>query len=279
VDVPKLWDCFARVIAPLHSAAVPPLPLGFHTAFETTLGVHPGSLHGKHIAAVVHALDKKVAAQLWKESGLKFNQFVKDDEVQDFVTKNDLSFLASGADSGSNGSGDVSTDEGMIKEITKILRSMESRNHKKLIDFVETNLASRKSEPAFARNLTTAVAEFCIVMEDGAEVVLKSDRLLDLCPFLKRYLDNNVELQKQALYALQAVVHQHEHPNQMLYTFFDNLSDQDVVCDEAFYAWETCTDPAEQLGKGVCIKGVTRFFTLLREPEADDAEEDEENDD
>ena len=44
-------------------------------------------------------------------------------------------------------------------------------------------------------------------------MVVKTDVLIELCPVLKRYLDNKLEMQKQALYALQAVVHQHEHPN------------------------------------------------------------------
>lgn len=55
--------------------------------------------------------------------------------------------------------------------------------------------------------------------------------------------------------------------------FFDCLYDEDVISEDAFNKWETCTDPAEQQGKGVALKSVTTFFTWLREAE----EESEDN--
>ena len=53
----------------------------------------------------------------------------------------------------------------------------------------------------------------------------------------------------------------------MLNKIFEALSLADIICMEAFDAWEECNDPAEQTGKGVAIKSATQFFIWLRENE------------
>ncbi len=59
----------------------------------------------------------------------------------------------------------------------------------------------------------------------------------------------------------------------LLHQIFETLYDADVLSENAFEAWENCTNPAEQEGKGVAIKSTTQFFTWLREADDDDQEE------
>ena len=47
----------------------------------------------------------------------------------------------------------------------------------------------------------------------------------------------------------------------------------DVIEEPGFTAWEKCTEPSEQEGKGVAITSTTQFFTWLREVEEDDDDE------
>ncbi|EHB11604.1 Eukaryotic translation initiation factor 4 gamma 1 [Heterocephalus glaber] len=87
----------------------------------------------------------------------------------------------------------------------------------------------------------------------------------------KKYLcDEQKEL--PALYALQALVVTLEQPPNLLRMFFDELYDEDMVKEEAFYSWESSKDPAVQLGKGVGLKSVTAFFNWLREAEVEESD-------
>ena len=59
-----------------------------------------------------------------------------------------------------------------------------------------------------------------------------------------------------------------------LHQFFEFFYDNDVVSEEALFAWESCDNPAEAEGKGVAITSTTQFFIWLRD--ADDEEDDDE---
>jgi len=46
----------------------------------------------------------------------------------------------------------------------------------------------------------------------------------------------------------------------------DAIYNNDLISEDACFAWEKSEDPAENEGKGVAIKSTTKFFTWLREP-------------
>ncbi len=60
-----------------------------------------------------------------------------------------------------------------------------------------------------------------------------------------------------------------------LHQFFEFLYDNDVVSEEALFAWEKCENPAEAEGKGVAITSTTQFFSWLRLAEDEEEEDDE----
>ncbi len=64
----------------------------------------------------------------------------------------------------------------------------------------------------------------------------------------------------------------------MLQQIFNTLYDQDVLSEETFDAWEKCTDPAEQEGKGVAIKSTMQFLTWVKEADNEQDEESEQDD-
>ena len=47
----------------------------------------------------------------------------------------------------------------------------------------------------------------------------------------------------------------------------------DAIEEADFFAWEKCTEPSEQEGKGVAITSTCQFFTWLREVDDDDSTE------
>ena len=48
---------------------------------------------------------------------------------------------------------------------------------------------------------------------DGHQMVLSEDNYADRCLILKRFLDADIDREQQALFALQALMHELEHPN------------------------------------------------------------------
>ena len=123
---------------------------------------------------------------------------------------------------------------------------------------------------------------------------------------LQRYLDADGELELHALYAIQAFVNELQHPAGecrhrssrkpcslsfvlnfrlfsgslvlkllvhvagVLRSIFENLYDEDIVAEEAFFAWEASTDPNESAGKGVAVQSVAHFLVWLRDDESNE---------
>ncbi|XP_035697377.1 eukaryotic translation initiation factor 4 gamma 1-like [Branchiostoma floridae] len=64
-----------------------------------------------------------------------------------------------------------------------------------------------------------------------------------------------------------------DQPPNLLRMFFDNLFDEDIISEEAFFAWESNLDPAEQAGKGIAVKSVLAFLVWLREADEESSSE------
>jgi len=107
------------------------------------------------------------------------------------------------------------------------------------------------------------------------QLTLNETEFTNRCSVLKRYVDANIDREKQVLYALQHLMHQMEHPNRLLFNIFNCLYNNDVISEEGFDAWLACSDPAEQEGKGVASKSTHHFFTWMRENDDNEGEDEE----
>ncbi|KAI8488558.1 2'-5'-oligoadenylate synthetase [Branchiostoma belcheri] len=152
-------------------------------------------------------------------------------------------------------------------ELERLLTEEWEDNHS-IFDWIEENVSKRKTKHVtFIRALMTAVARSAIVDEGTGQELCDTDSVQKRVVLLQIYLDNESTKELQALFALQALMVELDHPPNLLETFFDVLYDENVISKYAFYAWESNTDPAEQEGKRVALKSVTAFFTRLREEE------------
>jgi len=146
-----------------------------------------------------------------------------------------------------------------------------------IFTFVEKNYPALSK--SMLRRLTQKVMMACIDGEVG-RYVLNVDRLRNFGVIvLKKYLDHVEEREKinkevEALFGLQALVSQLEHPNKLLHNVFDVVYDCDLISEDAFLEWEENNDPEEQDGKGVALKSCNQFFHWLKtaEPENDEDE-------
>lgn len=256
VDIPMLWDYLGEILAPMFLSNT--LPLSFlSTCGPPVVEGYPG----KYLAGVLRAVavqeNESRAAELWKTSGLELANFVHIDDIPAFVKSSKLEFLS--------GTSELSA-ESIHDELTRLLKENPKHNDE-IISWVDSKIGSKQSEPFFVRILMTAVAESAITGMAPNQVTFSADKMTERKNLLVHFLDSKYESEMQALYALQQLMHRLEHPNKLLHQIMNNLYENDVITESAFYAWEACDNPAEQEGKGVAIKSTTQFFTWLREPD------------
>ncbi|XP_019647118.1 PREDICTED: eukaryotic translation initiation factor 4 gamma 1-like [Branchiostoma belcheri] len=141
----------------------------------------------------------------------------------------------------------------------------EDVQNEHIIAWIQDNIdEARRREPVFIRTLMTAVCKSAITGESPS-LRCDTQAVQKRVVLLQKYLDNESTRELQALFALQALIVKLDHPPHLLRMFFDTLYDEDLISAEAFFAWESDSDPAEQAGKGIAVKSVTAFLVWLRE--------------
>ncbi|XP_035696668.1 eukaryotic translation initiation factor 4 gamma 1-like [Branchiostoma floridae] len=159
-----------------------------------------------------------------------------------------------------------------IQDELERLLMKDRADNEKIFDWIEASVdEATTKERTFIRALMTAVCRSAITGE-GSNLRCDTQGIQKRVVLLQKYLDNESTRELQALFALQALMVQLDQPPNLLRMFFDTLYDEDVISEDAFYAWESNTDPAEQEGKGVALKSVTAFFTWLREAEEEETD-------
>jgi len=112
----------------------------------------------------------------------------------------------------------------------------------------------------FIRALVTVVCEDTMDREDGGQCNL--GRLRSRRNLLQKYIDDDTNLEIQALFAVQALFVQLEHPPGFIKSYFDSLYDEEIITEESFNAWESSVE--EERGKGAAIAASSEFFRWLR---------------
>ncbi|XP_018430227.1 PREDICTED: eukaryotic translation initiation factor 4 gamma 3 [Nanorana parkeri] len=273
IDIPHIWLYLAELVTPMSKEGGISLKELITEFNKVLLPVGRGG--GVLLAEILHLLckqmsHKKVAA-LWRDTGLRWADLIPDgDDVQSFVSEKNLDFTLSDCFSPPERK-EMTAEELNTRLEELIIEETASDEH--TFDWVEANLdEGQMTSPTFLRALMTAVCKAAIV-GDCSSCRVDTSFLKQKVPVLVKYMDSNVERELQALYALQALIVKLDQPANLLRMFFDCLYDEEVISEDAFYGWESSTDPAEQDGKGVALKSVTAFFTWLREAE----EESEDN--
>jgi len=86
---------------------------------------------------------------------------------------------------------------------------------------------------------------------------LKSRRNL-----FRKYIGDDTNLELQALFAVQALFVQLEHPPGFMKSYFDSLYNEEIITEESFNAWESSVE--EERGKRAAIAASSVFFRCLR---------------
>ncbi|XP_055005810.1 eukaryotic translation initiation factor 4 gamma 1 [Boleophthalmus pectinirostris] len=263
IDIPHIWLYLAELITPmLHEGGIPMGELFREVAKPLIPLEKAGVLLVQILTLLCKGMSHKKAGAMWREAGLKWKDYLPEDEdVNKFVTEKNVEFTL-GEESEKSKKCEMSSSE-LTQHLERLIQ--DQADNQRIFDWIEANLDEKQtSSNLFVRALMTCICQSAIICENpykvNADVIKQRSKLL-----LKFLKDEQKEL--QALYALQALMVQMEQPANLLRMFFDTLYDEDVIKEEAFYKWESSKDPSEQLGKGVALKSVTAFFTWLREAE------------
>jgi len=268
-DVPKLWDNIAMVLAPVLASEK---SLSMKYLLEASSDQLKSEQVPKFLSSVLlqlaEAKGRPKAGDMMKKSGLSLSQFMPSDQVPTFITDYKLDFIELPA---------TSSAKDLIKaNLTRLLQE-NPQKYDALFSWIEENVPEedRTTKPKdFIRTLAVVLAKGSI-HESRGQLALNENEFNDRCSVLKKFVDANIEREKQVLYALQHLMHQMEHPNKLLFNIFNCLYHNDVISEEGFEAWLNCSDPAEQEGKGVASKSTTHFFTWMRENDDNDNEDEE----
>ncbi|XP_059178291.1 eukaryotic translation initiation factor 4 gamma 3-like isoform X2 [Physella acuta] len=267
IDIPMIWTYLAQLIVPvLIGGSVPwsDLIQVLQTSLEKSCCLKLLTeilLHAKIITSEADV------ARMWQSSNLEWSQFVDQSNVTKFLEDKKLQFTIAPVNESqltvpTSGISDVAR---VISQVEKMLK--ENEHNDAIKKYINEVLPESKRNSEFIRGLMSAVAGSSITgaMKTNEDVIKARKDIL------QQYI-KTPQMELQALYAIQALMHKLEHPSGVIFSLFNVLYDEDVISEETFKSWEISTDPSEAEGKGACSMQLTQFFTWLREnedPEAD----------
>ncbi len=270
--VPRPLGCLAQLISPMIENGTLTLNFLQETCWNLKASSAAATLVVKVLREVSNHIGQPRVADLWKASELKWSEFLSDDEdINEFIMRNKVEFTVD------EKSCSIEKQRMSIsKELDELNRLIvtENTNNEQLFDWIEANVAeNQRKTHQFIRALMTSVCNSAISETGAGNYKMQNGKIQNRVILLQKYLNHQADLELQALYALQALVHQLDHPAVLLRDFFDILFDEDVISEDAFYQWEVSNDPTEQAGKGIARTSVVQFFAWLRE--ADEESEDD----
>ena len=216
IDIPQFWEYFGVMIATILTENV----LDIQFVRESGSILKSQGLDGAYSKAILLQMSRvnpRATAECWQKSGLKLS------DLNISGSDDRLTFLTQPL---VNGGETVTGDE-----LSDVIAKGDVNS---IFTFVDKEYPTISK--SMLRRLTQKVMMACIDGEVG-RYVLNGDRLRNFGVIvLKKYLDDVDEREKinkelEALFGLQALVSQLEHPNKLLHNVFDVVYDCDLVSE------------------------------------------------
>ncbi|XP_075212350.1 eukaryotic translation initiation factor 4 gamma 3-like isoform X3 [Lycorma delicatula] len=256
IDIPLIWTYFAELLAPL----VKYEKLSF-AELRTICRPVPRDSKGFFMCLLkilIRDNGENWVRSKWTSSGVELSDFIED--VNNPDVKKQMEFLTrKGGDSTS-----LLTMDEVQKKLVIFLKS-ENMHLENIVEWINVHVGQRVKEPQFICALMTAVCETSITSNKKSLLEQFFKKNLNL---IRRFVDSKEELEVQCLCAIQAYITKLEHPSGLLMTIFNNLWEVGLISNESFIKWRDTEGVKE--GKGVAVKSLTSFFTVLNEGEISD---------
>ncbi|XP_054159243.1 eukaryotic translation initiation factor 4 gamma 3-like isoform X2 [Oppia nitens] len=267
IDVPKMWDYIAEVIAPVF------VGLTFdRKKFLIDIKIVCEERSGaKFIAKIIKSVsvytNEMQANELWQNSDLSWTDFLDTNQnVVDFVSQYGVEFTTKQFEP---------KLQTLIKEVEQLVKN---ENVNEINNIINKHFNThQKLDPPITSALFSAIINGCInapqdPRNESFAMTVDISLLTKMVSILNQILDGNLNNELQALKVLTELMERLQHPSNLLSNIFNCLYDTSVISHEAFLKWEE-TDKTSP-GKAMAITSVVRFMTWLRENEDDDDDND-----
>ncbi|XP_011407685.1 PREDICTED: eukaryotic translation initiation factor 4 gamma 3-like [Amphimedon queenslandica] len=273
VDIPKVWDFFAEIVAPLVSSSN--LPLNNYVKLLREANIEERKL-SRNVArtlkyCVDHSGSKEKVCQLWRGCGLRWTEIgVSADDVVGFLKDEGVSFLDSTpAPSAADSSGSElhSPDNPPYLNDLSLLFGSTVHTNDDILDLIEKKVSRSESKSEqFIRTLSRATVGGSTTGE-GQSTIYNDDMFAKRLPLLKKWVDQEEELQVVVLDAIQLEVNRLRHPPGLLHKIFSSLYSIEVISESAFLNWRD--RGKEKAGRGVALQSSKKFFNWLEHAETE----------
>ncbi|XP_044597815.1 eukaryotic translation initiation factor 4 gamma 3-like isoform X3 [Cotesia glomerata] len=275
IDIPMIWTYLTEILSGMVISGAHPF-----SELKKTLTVLKSSgtcslVLGGLLATLAKEKGPKWVVDNWDQSELQWSDFVdpKRENLDKMIQSHNLQFMSKGSsgsfDEMTSGDSNMSYAD-VCDHLVKLMRESDFDN---ITSWINLNVGQRLKEPQFVRTLTTAI--LIVSVENSANgYKLNTAVLKSWLPIIRRYVDTEPQLELQCLYAIQSHLHKIDFPRGILSNIIDAVYNEDLISDDAFLAWQQCTDPAETaLGHSIAVTSLTSFFVNLREIPDESSEE------
>ncbi|KAG1653698.1 Eukaryotic translation initiation factor 4 gamma 3 [Nymphon striatum] len=239
VDIPQFWEHMRVYIAPIfkYSSSYEVIKIGARNCLLP--------------------LGESRVVSMWQASNLQLKDLLGDANIDKFISNNKLGFLCQSQPNAF----DIKF---ITEELNRLLCVIKASNEEVVL-FIENYVGTNNvSNPQFIRALVVAVFKSAMTGIDSNAVLEKDPCDSRACLFHK-FISGQVELELEALYAVQQMLYLMNFPSGVVRTCFDFLYDEEIISDETLCQWES--NPREMEGHAVLMKSLTAFFIWLNEPE------------
>lgn len=264
VDIPLLWKYLAEIMGPTAFDGNLNLDKLFLDCVLKHVSKRKGAKLFAHLLEIAaNDTSREDVSAILSRFTVKLNVFFdSDEEAVEFAKDKNIEFALSQVSS-SQKVGSTTQHSAKIQEELRTLILKRKARNEEVFEWIDKYVPETETkEASFIRALVTVVCEDTMEREDGGLCKCNVNLMKDRKSLLQKYIDVNGQLELQALFAVQALFVQLDHPPGFIKSYFDTLYDEDVITEDSFHAWES--SPEEQLGKGVAIGASSEFFRWLR---------------
>jgi len=265
IDVPKIYEWTAHMISVPFFKDIITLNDLKNTAEESR-----AKLLGILLPFMAYEYGPQYVRDLWKRSDCKWEQFVVNGNVDEFVERNKLRFVQNSNETLPPLNKQIPNDR-FRQRLYQLVRK-EGFSEKEVDEYIKIHVPTINKQSI--RLLTKTLIETALNKTKSMGYALDEDILPRSIDILKLYIsgEQKQDLQLESLYAIQLLSNELEHPSGFLYKVFHKLYTE-VVPASVFKQWETSKD--EQLGKGVAVKNLTSFLKSFDDDESYDSEDED----
>jgi len=256
IDIPKYYDYMAEIIALLVADD--------GMDIKPVVKVICSTLGPETAPKMLMPLFKRIGdgtLKKWKASGLNIAEFASGMSEKDLKDLEDFFGMTPQAGAGTK----TSTLDKLAALFGKALEMPPEERDKALCDVMRQGGDDQK---LVVRACSTALLQFGM-RKNGSSFDRKDmdEKLKTIPEPLKKLFTDDVSI--HALYALQNVMQEMEHPKDVTSNFINWLYDTDLVDEQVLLRWSEKDPNHDQIGYHMTVQSAQSFLNWLKEPGGD----------